>query len=168
MTAAGNVGRMTGVPRISPPLVVAAAGASFVLLAACTADDPAPLPIAPSSTNKATTGRLNIQYLGDDGSTGLVFVEAGGRVLGKTTTGQTTCTLDAAAYRVLTTAAATITPKDQAVPEHGAGDTTSTPTLGTEVGAVSVLDPRVVSAADTVNQLIADVAAQQAARTVCT
>ena len=89
----------------------------------------------------------NIQYFGDDGATGLVFVEAGGKVLGKTKKGQTTCTLDAAAYRVLTTAAAKITAKDQATPQPGAGDTTSIPTLGTEVGAVSVLDPRAVSAA---------------------
>ena len=155
-------------PRISPLLVVAAAGAPLVLLAACTTDDPAPLPSAPASTTKAPAGRINIQYYGDDGATGLVFVEAGGEVLGKTRSGQTTCTLDAAAYRVLTTAAGKITATDQAVPQPGAGDTTSTPTLGTEVGTVSVLDPRVVSAADTVNQLIADVAAAPPARTVCT
>ena len=155
-------------PRISPLLVVAAAGAPLVLLAACTTDDPAPLPSAPASTTKAPDGRINIQYFGDDGATGLVFVEAGGEVLGKTKSGQTTCTLDAAAYRVLTTAAGKITATDQAVPQPGAGDTTSTPTLGTEVGTVSVLDPRVVSAADTVNQLVADVAASPASRTVCT
>jgi hypothetical protein len=162
---------MTGVRRI-PPLLVTAAGAPAALLAGllagCTADDPAPLPTTPPSPTTATAGRINIQYFGDDGSTGLVFVEAGGAVLGKTMAGQTTCTLDAAAYRVLTTAAAAITAKDHAAPQPGAGDTTSTPTLGTEVGAVSLLDPRVVSAADTVNQLIADVAAEPASRTVCT
>lgn len=159
-------------PRIPPPLLATAAGGSAALLvgllAGCTADGPAPLPAAPSGSTTASAGRINIQYFGDDGSTGLVFVEAGGKVLGKTGTGQTTCTLDAAAYRVLATAAATITAKDRATPEPGAGDTTSTPTLGTEVGAVSVLDPRVVSAADTVNQLIADVAAEPASRTACT
>ena len=159
-------------PRISSPLLVTAAGGSTALLvgllAGCTADDPAPLPTGPSGSTTAPAGRINIQYFGDDGSTGLVFVEAGGRVLGKTRIGQTTCTLDAATYRVLATAAATITAKDRATPQPGAGDNTSLPTLGTEVGAVSVLDPRVVSAADTVNQLIADVAAAPAARTVCT
>ena len=159
-------------PRIPPPLLVTAAGGSAALLvgllAGCTADDPAPLPTAPSGSTTAPAGRISIQYFGDDGSTGLVFVEAGGKVLGKSGTGQTTCTLAAAAYRVLTTAAATITAKDQATPQPGAGDTTSMPTLGTEVGTVSVLDPRVVSVADTVNQLIADVAAEPAARTVCT
>lgn len=155
-----------------PPLLVTATGGPAALLAGllagCSADDPAPLSTAPPSTTTAPAGRINIQYFGEDGSTGLLFVAAGGQVLGKTTTGQTTCTLDAAAYRVLTTAAATITPKDRAVPQPGAGDATSTPTLGTEVGTVSVLDPRVVSVADTVNQLIADVAAEPAARTVCT
>ena len=66
-------------PRIAPLSVVAAAGGLAVFLAGCTADDPTPLPTAPSSTTSAAPGRLTIQYLGDDGFSGLVFVDDGRR-----------------------------------------------------------------------------------------
>lgn len=155
-------------PRIAPLTVVAAAGGLAVFLAGCTADDPKPLPTAPSSTSSAAAGRLTIQYFGDDGFSGLVFVDTGGEVLGKTKEGQTTCTLQPAAYASLTAAAGKITAKDQAAPSPAVGDGTGVPTLGNDVGAISVLDPRVVAVADTVNQLVADVAAPAASRQLCT
>jgi hypothetical protein len=155
-------------PRFAPLSVVAVAGGLVAILAGCTADDPTPLPTATSSTTSAAGGRLTIQYLADDGFTGLAFVEEGGAVLGKTRAGQTTCTLEPAAYTALVEAAATITKQDQALPTAGAGDGATVPTLGNDVGAVAVLDPRVVGVADTVNQLVADIAAPVASRQVCT
>jgi hypothetical protein len=95
-------------------------------------------------------------------------VEDGGAVLGKTKGGQTTCTLAPTAYQSLVDAAATITAKDQALPTAGAGDGATVPTLGNDVGAVTILDPRVASVADTVNQLVADVAAPAESRQICT
>ena len=131
-------------PRIPPQLVVAAAGGLLVLLAGCTADDPKPLPTAVSST---TTAALVDSPSSTSVTTDPPAWSSSSRVVtcsARPTAGQTTCTLDAAAYQALTAAAAKITAKDQAMPQPGAGDTTSTPTLGTDVGAVSVLDPRVV------------------------
>ena len=54
------------------------------------------------------------------------------------------------------------------MPSPAAGDGASVPTLGNDVGAIDVLDPRVVAVADTVNQLVADVAAPAASRQLCT
>ena len=159
-------------PRFAPLWVVAAAGGLVVILAGCTADGATPIPTAPPSTSSpsggAAAGRLTIQYLADDGFVGLAFVEADGAVLGKTKGGQTTCTLEPAAYASLTEAAGKITAKDQALPTEGAGDGATVPTLGNDVGAIAVLDPRVVGVADTVNQLVADIAAPAASRQICT
>jgi hypothetical protein len=161
---------MAGMPRTAPLSVVAGAGGLVLLLAACTADEPTPLPTetAPTSSTTAVAGRLTIQYLGDDGFSGLVFVDQGGAVLGKTKGGQTTCTLEAAAYDSLTQAAGKITAEDKAVATPGAGDGAMVPTLGNDVGSIRVLDSRVVAVADTVNQLVADIAAPAASRQICT
>ena len=138
-----------------------------MLLAGCTAEDPKPLPTAPSSTHlPPQSGRLRIQYFGDDGFSGLVFVDVGGEVLGEDQGRSDHVHPPARGLRL---------PHRGGGKDHGqgpslaaVGDGTSVPTLGNDVGAVAVLDPRVVAVADTVNQLVADIALPAASRQVCT